>query len=321
MKSKKKLSIRDIASLSGLSVGTISGVMNGRRIHSPETVAKVKAVVRQSGYSPRKYDGRKTQKSIQQFGFLFPEVAQGKGVITYLGIELARGAEEIFARQNDELIITEMRSGGRTPLCIEKYQVDGLIIRGGDYPEHLETMLQGIPSVWVMGNRPHPVDFDSVSLDNLHLGGLAADRLLKERVEHIFMIHHKDQFNMELGIRLMACEEALKHKSVTCERVLLGDLPTAIAKKKRKSGVFVPGHDAEVLETCRLLQSKGLGPCTKVPIVCAATDRDALLKAYPKLVTLWINPFALGRAAAQQLLWRMMNLNEPSQSILLRPQH
>lgn len=321
MKSKENLSIRDIASLAGLSVGTISGVMNGGRIHSPETVAKVKAVIRQSGYTPRKYQGRKTQKSIRQFGFLFPEVIQGKGLITYLGIELARGAEEVFAKQNDELIITEMRSEGRTPLCIEKFQVDGLIVRGGDYPEHLEMMLRGIPSVWVMGNRPHPVDFDSVSLDNLHLGGLAADRLLKERVEHIFMIHHKDQFNMELGIRLMACEEALKHKSVTYERVLLEDLPSSIAKKKRKSGVFVPGHDAEVLETCRLLQSRGLGPCTKIPIVCAATDRDALVTAHPRLATLWINPFALGRAAAQQLLWRMMNLNEPSQSILLRPQY
>ena len=50
-RNRKKITIRDVASEAGVSVTTVSRVLNGKDDISEETIKKVEAVVQQLGYA------------------------------------------------------------------------------------------------------------------------------------------------------------------------------------------------------------------------------------------------------------------------------
>lgn len=320
LKKKKSFTIHDVAAKAGVAVGTVSGVLSGKPIHSPKMVARVRAIIRETGFKPRRHKDRLQTTGFRQFGLLYPEPEITKtGMSTPLAQMLVRGIDEIMAETNDQLIVTQMSPGGRMPICIEKHQVEGLIIRSGDYPDSFLKKLRGIPSVWAMGNRPQPKGIDSVGVDNVRLGSMAAEKFLATRAKRVLLVHHDDQFNLELVIRNAACEDILRNKSIEVKRVTLAKLPDALRNHQIPTAVFVPGHDAEVIRIYHLLAETGHRPCGKTPIVCAASDMLTIASLNANLHVLSINPEAIGRAAARQLLWRISHLHEPPQTVLVSP--
>lgn len=310
-----KVTIYDIAKLAGVSVGTVSGVLNGNVLQSPETAAKLRAIMLQMGYSPRRYKGRGKGNIKWQFAFLYPPLQITKhGMITPLGLALSQGADEVFGESNYQMTVIAMHADGTMPRCIAKRQVAGVIVRGGDYPDDLVEQLRGIPAVWAVSNRPPPFKIDSVGIDNLRLGGEAGEMLLKLQAKRVLLIEHEDQYNLELKIRLLACEDMLAGKGVVSRRVALKKLATEI---REGDAVFVPGHDKEVAEIHTLLTSRKIKFGDSIPIVCAATDDASIRELDKRIAVLPIDPIIIGRAAARQLLWRLDHFFEPPRTILV----
>lgn len=319
----QKVTIAEVAKRAEMSVGTVSGVLNRRQGHSPETIAKVRSVVLETGFKPRRYKGRKVTSRLHQFAFLYPEPRVTKhGMVTYLGMTLARGADEVFAEQGNQLIVTQLQPGGRMPLCIKKHQVEGVLVRAGDYPDNLVGQLKGVPAVWVIGNRPPPVEMDFVGVDNLRLGRLAAEQLLRLQPKRVLLIETEQQFNLELRIRSQACEDVLSFKSVKVQRVHHADLAAALSSNERGlTALFVPGHDDDVQRVSQLLSEASAGVRRKTRIVSVVTDPhlQRLDSLSSSMVVLTIDPLEIGRAAARQLLWRREHPHESARTVLISP--
>ena len=74
MENRSRSGVRDIAKLAGVSIGTVSNVINRPEVVSPETVQRVESAMSELGYIPGE---RKKGRQVIAFG----QSAQGKALI------------------------------------------------------------------------------------------------------------------------------------------------------------------------------------------------------------------------------------------------
>ena len=80
---KKVLSIKDIAAISGVSIATVSRILNKKGRYSPETEKKVLAVVNSYGYVPNQTGKSLREARSHTIGLIVPH-HDGKLKLIYL---------------------------------------------------------------------------------------------------------------------------------------------------------------------------------------------------------------------------------------------
>jgi LacI family transcriptional regulator len=95
----QRVTIRDVASKAGVSVTTVSRVINGKDDISEETVKKVQAVVQELGYTSSLAARGMRSHSTNVVGLIMPDVAG------YYGQEIMRGVNHAIARLDRHLIV------------------------------------------------------------------------------------------------------------------------------------------------------------------------------------------------------------------------
>jgi LacI family transcriptional regulator len=93
-----KITIADIAAEAGVSVPTVSKVMNGRADVAPHTRERVEAIIRRHGYQ-RRSDERSRRSNLVELMFHELESAWA--------LEIIRGAEQVAAEQGLALVLSE----------------------------------------------------------------------------------------------------------------------------------------------------------------------------------------------------------------------
>ncbi len=167
------VSIRDVASQAGVSVATVSRVMNTPEQVAPPTRARVQAVIDRLGYSPNPHAQQLTSGHSRVIGLALPEF---EGEV--FG-RLLRGADEEAARRGYQLIVTAMTSrhkGGIRPELLG--MTDGVICFADNTedPVLTEVVERGTACV-VVGVDATGLGLDSVVLDN--------ERGVREAAEHL----------------------------------------------------------------------------------------------------------------------------------------
>jgi LacI family transcriptional regulator len=95
----QRVTIRDVASKAGVSVTTVSRVINGKDDISEDTYTKVQAVVKELGYASSLAARGMRSRSTNVVGLIMPDVAG------YYGQEIMRGVNQAIARLDRHLII------------------------------------------------------------------------------------------------------------------------------------------------------------------------------------------------------------------------
>jgi LacI family transcriptional regulator len=170
-------SVHDVAKSAGVSVGTVSNVLNHPHKVAPSTVKRV-------------------QKAIETLGFIRNDVARQLRVghsqtigLVVLDVrnpfftDIARGAEDKAAESGLTLTLGNSDENSEREAkyldLFEQQRVFGVLISPyGDISERLDAMRQrGIPAVLVDRESPNSM-FSSVSVDDIVGGKLAVDHLL-----------------------------------------------------------------------------------------------------------------------------------------------
>lgn len=171
------VSIRDVAQRAGVSVGTVSNVLNRPDEVSAESVTKVQQAIDDLGYV-RNEAARKLRAGVSAtVGFI---VLDGQNPFFY---DVMRGAEDEATRNGIAILYgntDENPARERMYLDLfEEHQVRGLLIAPyGDVQARLERLrARGIPAVLVdrYSGRNR---FSSVSVDNVEGGRMAAGHLI-----------------------------------------------------------------------------------------------------------------------------------------------
>ncbi|MET0133522.1 MAG: LacI family DNA-binding transcriptional regulator, partial [Kibdelosporangium sp.] len=168
--------LKDVAMLAGVSVKTVSNVVNGYSFVKPENERRVREALAATGYRPN-VGARNLRRGRTGFiALMVPELS-----IPYFG-ELAGGIITA-AHEHDWSVLIEQTQGLRDPeratlASLGPHMVDGAIIS----PEALENedFVQhptGVPMV-LLGEHALDVPIDHVGIDNVRAARSAVQHLI-----------------------------------------------------------------------------------------------------------------------------------------------
>ncbi|NKQ55828.1 LacI family transcriptional regulator [Amycolatopsis sp. K13G38] len=180
--------IKDVARRAGVSIGTVSNVVNRPQVVSAATRSRVLSVIEELGYV-RDESARQLRAGRSRImALLVLDLANP------FFVDVARGAEE--AAHNEGLNVITCNSGQRVDLeasylsMLAQQRVRGVLLSPVDTTgEALETFRRsGIPYVFVDRKVP-AVEASSVSVDDVAGGSLAARHLLETGHERIAFVN------------------------------------------------------------------------------------------------------------------------------------
>jgi len=170
-------SVKDVAARAGVSVGTVSNVLNRPETVPPATVVKVRAAIEELGFV--RNDAARQLRAGRSRSIGLIVLDGGNPFFT----DLARGAE-LEAESTGTAVV--MGNSDQDPAreahyldLFEEQRVRGILISPvGEIGERLERLrLRGTPAVLVDRKAELP-DFASVSVDDVAGGELAAEHLI-----------------------------------------------------------------------------------------------------------------------------------------------
>ncbi len=181
--------MRDVAALAGVSIKTVSRVVNREGGVTPDVVARVEKAVAQLGYRHNLAASnlRRVNSRSAMIGALLQDVSNS------FSASLLRSLEDA-ARDRDVVIIASSldEEADRERELVEglvRRRVDGLLLMPAtDRQDYLSDELRsGLPVVFV-DRRPNGVDADSVTIDNALGSQLAVEHLVAHGHRRIAML-------------------------------------------------------------------------------------------------------------------------------------
>jgi LacI family transcriptional regulator len=172
------VSVRDVAALARVSVGTVSNVLNRPEKVSPETVERVQAAIEQLGFVRNDVARQLRVGRSRTIGLVVLDVRNP------FFTDLARGAEERAAESSLALLLGNSdENAGREALYLdlfEEQRVFGVLISplAGAMPRIERLRANGIPTVLV-DRADTNLTFSSVAVDDVAGGELAVGHLLQ----------------------------------------------------------------------------------------------------------------------------------------------
>jgi DNA-binding LacI/PurR family transcriptional regulator len=235
---EQKVNLRELAEHLGLSVATVSLVMNrspAAKSIPHHTQARVRAAARELNYRPNVMARMLRQQRSFTIGVIVPEISEGYAALVLSGIEDLLLQEGYFYfvvshRHRNDLI-------DEYPRLLQQRAVEGLIL--------VDTLSQAgvsVPIVAVSGHK-HLPGVTNISLNHSRAARLALDHLSSLGHRRIAFI--KGQvFSSDTEIRWKAVRAAAHELGLTVDDKLTVQLQS-------ESPTPQPGYDM----TCKLLQT------------------------------------------------------------------
>jgi LacI family transcriptional regulator len=186
---KKQVTIRQVAQEAGVSIQTVSRVLNSRPDVSPETRQKIQAIINRLGYQPNAIARGLASRRSRTLGLITADFGD------YFLNQVVNGAECVARAHNYFFMLgsTECRAGNQPEyirLLTERHVEGVLFARAskGSYESHLRTLLQsGVPVVSASFHVPDE-KLIVVDVDNVDGGRQATQCLIDHGHRRIAMI-------------------------------------------------------------------------------------------------------------------------------------
>lgn len=315
---KGPATIRDVAKAAGLSVASVSRVMNGHKNVHPQSRDKVLKAMADLGYSPNAAARSLSTAKSHAIGVVLPDL-YGE----FFG-ELVRGMDMAASANGYLLLLSNMHADLRQAdqaMGAMRGRVDGLVVMAPQLsPDDLAKALPaGLPTVLV--NSPASGQQHSLKIDNRGGTMLILRHLLAggcKRIVHIAAMAD----NLDGAERCQAYREVMAQLAPDLPvRVIEGDFTEATAERlvsklladgEPFDGIYA-ANDMMALGALQALKAVGIS----VPgDVAVAGFDDVPLARYLGLTTVRADMVGIGERAIMRLLEEIEG-NEPSPQIEL----
>lgn len=204
---KKSITMKDVALEAGVSVGTVSRVINKEKGIKEVTLKKVEQAIEKLSYIPDHYARGMKKNHTDTIALIIPSVWHP------FFSEFAMHVENEVYRRNNKLLLCSINGSDREKDYLDmlrQNKVDGIVAI--TYSPIENYLTSGIPFVSVDRNYPD-LDIACVSSDNEAGGYEAARQLIKKGCQHpAFVGGHNDTFN-ETKKRRIAFEAYLQENN------------------------------------------------------------------------------------------------------------
>lgn len=334
------MSIVDVAKRAGVSLATVSRVMNRKPGVSPQIRQVVREAMKQLEYTPpapehrpgpRARVSKKSNAGARVDGTLavvmldeLYQYSPGLFLLTLRGVQREaadHGWRTVTAfLQDDQQVPTILRSG-----------IDAAVAIGATARPKALAWLQKIPHVWLTSHRDS--SGTSAMEGNHEIARMACDRLIDRGHKHLAFVAVTSSYpafqarakSMQFFAANRGATVALLVDKDNAEQHPLPDfdelqrrmdliIGQLVVTSPRPTGVFV-GNDAMAAMVYRSLRRRKLTPGKDVEVVSCNNDKAMLMGLEPRPATIDLGTELLARRSIEQLL---RSVRKPEESRRVR---
>lgn len=302
--SRPSATIRDVARVAGLSVASVSRVLNGHANVTPDTQERVVAAMRELHYSPHAGARSLSTARSDALGVVLP------GIYGEFFSELVRGMEGAAQAHGYVLLLSSMHADpvlARQALAAMRGRVDGLVVMAPqlDAGDREAILPPSLPTVLL--NSPEAGEHSALRVDNG--GGIRAvvAHLLASGRRAIVHVAGPAA-NIDAHERALAYRAAMSKLAPNLpQRVLHGDFreesgllaARTLLAEGQPLDAIVAGNDMMALGALQVLREAGLA----VPGQVAVTGFDDVpLARFVDLTTVRVDISRMGMRAIETLV-------------------
>jgi LacI family transcriptional regulator len=316
---KRKPTIRDVAALARVSVGTVSAVLNGATSVAEPTRRRVLNVVQDLGYQPNNIAKALRSRRVASIGLIVPDLQNP------FFSSIAEGVQLVL-EENDVLLvlcITWARADREQyyAQALQAARLDGIIyLSGSGIPSPNLLGLFESRQILLVDESLPGVDFPFVSADNRSGARAIADHVLSATHRNLAIIGGPNRL-WTSEQRLAGYREALVAAGLDADSVpvIAGSYDEAsgysIARRilqetKPRVTAILCANDLMAVGALRFCQDAGIAVPGEVSIT-GFDDIPTASLCFPPLTTVSQPGREMGRAAAQLLLHQIGGLSPP----------
>lgn len=320
------VTIYDVAREAGVSMATVSRVVNGNPNVKPLTRKKVLGAIERLGYRPNAVARGLASKKTTTVGVIIPDIS------SLFFSELARGIEDIATMYKYNIILcnSDQRLEKELQLIntlLEK-QVDGLLFMGAEIKEdHLQALTStSVPTV-LAATRDADNKLPSVSIDHFQAAYDATKDLIERGHKRIAMI--TGPLTDPLGglMRFEGYKQALADAGVAMQEELVASgnlfyesgLSTTkgfLQLKEPPTAIFA-ASDEMAIGAIHAVQDSGLNVPSDIEVI--GHDNIRLTEMVRPRLTSVVQPMYDIGAVAMRLLTKYMNNEHVEEHVVLLP--
>ncbi len=323
------ITIKDVANKAGVSIATVSFVINNSKHISEETKNRVLKTIKNLNYHPSKSARDLVSKKTGFIGFILTDDHFLRTEPFYTRIFLG---VEFEARNDDYYILltsvsSDFRESDQLPRFILSKSVDGIIIAGKIPINLIERLSEyNLPTIFIDFVPPSNT-FPIVLIDNIQGGVLATDHLIQLGHKDIAFIGG-DIEHPSVRDRLNGYKQALEKSNIALKNnLIIIDSPypdrqngynsakRLFAKNKNVSAVFAC-NDAMAIGVMHYLKDKGYAIPGDVSLI-GFDDVEADLMLNPLLTTIRVPKIELGTEAFRLIVNILKNKKSITKKILV----
>jgi LacI family transcriptional regulator len=313
----KRVTIKDVAKKTGLSISTISLVINNKGKVGEETREKVLRAIEELGYYPTRSARSLASQKTGNIGFILTEEHFSRSEPFYTKIFL--GTEFESRNYNYYVLLTTIPSQfskESIPRFLLERNVDGVIFAGKvnqKYVKYVEEM--GLPYILV--------DYDlagkkvsAVMIDNVQGGRIATEHLIKigykkiafvgGDIEHPSIKGRFEGYKMAIEKQGLVCSEDLCITDEPDTRISNGYRACQKLFSRIKPEAIFAANDAMAIGCVKFLKEKGIKIPDEIGIV-GFDDIEACIHIEPRLTSVRVDKEELGIIAVKRLMEMIKN--------------
>jgi LacI family transcriptional regulator len=340
-----KPTVLDVAAAAGVSVGTVSRVLNTPDAVGEAIRQRVIETVRNLSYKPLRKrrkgglvsDGQGGYRRRGNFGVVLLGMEESLAHLPVV-TETLHGVELAVAAEGMNLMLANVPNADRIPVFVAKNQVDGLILKSpllGDLrmcasPALIES-INRLPHVWLLG-KPGSGEGDMCGTDLDAGARIGLEYLSARGHRRIGYLHPRLGQTRSEGLKraLTAHAQRLKLSLQFFERppgsAVKWPLPAitkpvevlpllerwASQSRAERATAMVVGADSIAVQLYAAMRQLGLKVGPDLSILSFNHEKPLVHGLTPALSTLDIRAEAIGRRAVHQLVWR---IRHPAENI------
>lgn len=322
--SRNQPTIYDVAKSAGVSIATVSRVLNNPQLVNEETRNAVFSTIDQLGFIPKSDARSRAMKNSRQIGIITPFLTAQSFV------QRLRGVASAVRARRYELVVYSVESSEMLEAYINilplNHILDGLILLSLQLKENFAERLLHFNLETVLVEYPMKM-LNSVAIDNISGGRMAASYLIEKGHRNIGFVGdiQVSEFGIEpITHRLQGFQQGLTAEGLTLKEEQCLYVPydmdstrkaayTFLQQPDRPSAIFA-ATDLQAIAIIRTARELGL----RIPQDLAIIGFDDLDAAeYMDLTTIRQHLDESGRVAVELLLNRLEDPNRPIQHIQL----
>jgi len=321
--------IKDVAKRAGVSLSTVSLVLNHKKNVSEETVKKVQQAIEELNYHPRRSAQGLASKKSGNIGFILTSDHFSHAEPFYTKIFL--GSEIEARKYNYYIILTTIEhkfDKKSIPRFLLERNVDGIIL-AGRVPDKLVSHIQQLklPMLFI-DYFPANGSYPAVLIDNIAGAKQAVKHLIKKGHRQIAFVGG-DISHPSIQERFLGYKQALEEAKIPFNEDLViidEDYPgdkngySALGKLRKRKVFFTAlfaANDAMAFGCMRCMKEKGVKVPEQIALV-GFDDVDVSWQMEPQLTTIKVNKEDMGALAVKNMV-DLISSNKKSLGKILVP--